>query len=159
MYIPGYQASCFSTHCQSFKLFEFSFQSWIEFLKWREQLLQLCLEAAGYLLTFQVCCSLVTAPFMSPTVIAKNEFRLQKSLQLCMCGGRGAREKGDACGGRVPGRREMRVEGGCQGEGRCVWREGAREKGDACGGRVPGRREMRVEGGCQGEGRCVWREG
>lgn len=57
------------------------------------------LEAAGYLLTFQVCCSLVTAPFMSPTVIAKNEFRLQKSLQLYVW-----REG-------VPGRREMCVEG------------------------------------------------
>ena len=99
MYTPGHQARCFSTHCQSFKLFKFSFQSWIEFLKWREQQLQLCLEAAGYLLTFQVCCSLVTAPFMSPTVIAKNEFRLQKSLQLYVWR-EGAREKGDVCGGK-----------------------------------------------------------
>ena len=38
----GHQAICFTTHCQSFKLFKFSFQPWIEFLKWREQLLQLC---------------------------------------------------------------------------------------------------------------------
>ena len=55
---------------------------------------------------------------MSPTVIAKNEFRLQKFLQLCMWR-EGAREKGDVC-----------VCGG--GGGRCQG-EGAREKGGVGG--------------------------
>ena len=36
--------------------------------------------------TFHVRCSLETAPFMRPTVIAKNELRLQNSLQLWLCG-------------------------------------------------------------------------
>ena len=41
----------------------------------------------------------MTAPFMSPTVIAKNEFRLQKSLQLYVWR-EGAREKRGVCVGK-----------------------------------------------------------